>query len=71
LREPPSGNGAWTDGLRQAVKDRWVFPLRRDPERVEVLRIHDDAIRAAMPWAEFRERVGGDWHRWQNSRANS
>src|SRR5262245_60944398 len=26
LREPPTGNGNWGTG-RQAVKDRWIYPL--------------------------------------------
>lgn len=34
LRPPPSGGGAWSDGKRQAVKDRWIFHLTRtDPGR--------------------------------------
>lgn len=65
LREPPSGNGAWTDGKRQGAKDRWVFPLRRDAGRVELLRVQDESLRAAMPWAEYREKTGGDFHRWR------
>jgi hypothetical protein len=46
LRPPPSGNGSWTDGNRQAVKDRWVFPVRRDARRFELLRIHDATLAA-------------------------
>lgn len=49
LRPPPSGNGSWKDGASQSVKDRWVFSLRRDERRDEILRVKDDsAIRAAM-----------------------
>ena len=40
LRPPPSGNGNWGGGA-QSVKDRWVFPLRDDAERDEVLRVKD------------------------------
>jgi hypothetical protein len=64
LREPPSGNGKWDGETRQAVKDRWVFCLKRDPERQGLLAIQDDSLRAAMPWAEYREIVGGDYRRW-------
>lgn len=55
LRPPPSGNGAWTDGKAQSVKDRWVFPLQADAARTEILRVKDDAVSAAMPWASYRE----------------
>jgi hypothetical protein len=65
LREPPSGNGSWTDGKRQAVKDRWVFCLRPDENRRHLLAVNDDSIRARMPWAEYREGVGGDYKRWR------
>lgn len=41
LWEPPSGNGSWKDGTRQAAKDRWVFPLRPDERRDEILRVKD------------------------------
>ena len=66
LREPPSGNGAWTDGgKREAVKDRWIFPLRPDDRREALLRINDNGLRALMPWAEYREGSGGDYKRWR------
>lgn len=44
LRPPPSGNGVWTDGKVQSVKDRWVFPMQRDRERAEILSIKDSAL---------------------------
>jgi hypothetical protein len=44
LRPPPTGNGAWTDGKQQSVKDRWVYPLRPDAEREEILRVKDAAL---------------------------
>jgi len=44
LRPPPTGNGSWRDGVPQAVKDRWVFELRRDGRRAELLRVKDDAL---------------------------
>lgn len=63
LRPPPSGNGAWADGEKQGVKDRWVYPLQRDVERASLLAIQDESLRVAMPWAEYRE---PHWHggRW-------
>ncbi len=39
LKPPPSGNGSWKNGEPQAVKDRWVFVLRRDDRRAEILRV--------------------------------
>lgn len=44
LRPPPTGNGSWVDGKMESVKDRWVFPLRKDPDRQEILRVKDDAL---------------------------
>lgn len=44
LRPPPSGNGAWVPGKAQSVKDRWVFPLRRDSERAPILAIKDESL---------------------------
>lgn len=58
LRPPPTGNGAWSEGKRQSVKDRWVFPLADDPARAELLRAQDAAILRKWPWAEYREPDG-------------
>lgn len=44
LRPPPTGNGTWDGKKSQSVKDRWVFPLRRDPRRVDVLSVKDQAL---------------------------
>lgn len=33
LRPPPTGNGSWDGVTMQSVKDRWIYPLRRDPAR--------------------------------------
>lgn len=44
LREPPSGNGSWDGVARQAVKDRWVFPLAADPRRQSILAVNDEAL---------------------------
>lgn len=43
LRPPPSGNGNWGSG-QQSVKDRWVYELRPDARRDEVLRVKDEAL---------------------------
>lgn len=43
LRPPPSGNGNWGTG-QQSVKDRWIFMLRPDAERDEILRVKDKAL---------------------------
>jgi hypothetical protein len=75
LRPPPSGNGSWVPGQVQAVKDRWIYPLRPDPLREERLRINDSGLRAKFEWAEYREPTwrrgrfdprsgGGDYKRW-------
>ena len=55
LRPPPSGGGTWDGVTMQSVKDRWVFPLRPDPERASVLSMKDDAVTRRAPWAEYRE----------------
>jgi hypothetical protein len=39
LKPPPSGNGSWKEGAPQSVKDRWVFVLRPDDRRDEILRV--------------------------------
>lgn len=65
LREPPSGNGYWTSGKRQAVKDRWVFCLTPDADRVSLLAIRDESLRRRMPWAQYQERTGGNYRRWR------
>lgn len=58
LRPPPTGNGAWQEGAPQSVKDRWIFPLRPDAERADILAVKDDAILRAMPEALYREPAG-------------
>lgn len=43
LSPPPTGNGRWTaGGDTESVKDRWMFPLRDDGRRREVLMIDPD-----------------------------
>ncbi len=39
LKPPPSGNGSWDGKKGQSVKDRWIFALRPDIERTEILRV--------------------------------
>lgn len=55
LRPPPTGNGSWTEGKQQAVKDRWIFPLKPDDRRATILPVNDSAVAKAMPWASYRE----------------
>ena len=61
LRPPPTGNGSWTDGVIEAPKDRWVFPIRRDARRSELLRVNDESIMRRNPGAGYQEprRFGG------------
>lgn len=55
LRPPPSGGGSWDGQTRQEPKDRWVYPLRPDPERPQILSIKDASIVKKYPNAEYRE----------------
>ena len=48
LYPPPSGNGDWGTGA-QSVKDRWVFPLRADARRDEILRVKDGRAPTPAP----------------------
>jgi len=81
LRPPPGGAGSWDGKTQQAVKDRWVFPLRPDPTRAGALSISDPAVLRRMPWAQYveprwkhrRGRMrptggGGDYKRWNKER---
>ena len=53
LRPPPTGNGSWANkGV--SVKDRWVFLLKPDSERVALLRLSDPGLLKRFPWAEYR-----------------
>lgn len=65
LRPPPSGNGAWTLGCAQGVKDRWVYPLRPDARRVSVLVAKDAAILKKRPQFTYREPNGADYALWR------
>lgn len=64
LRPPPSGNGDWGTG-QESTKDRWVYPLRPDADRAELLAIRDEALTRKYPWLVWDDRRGYDWHRWQ------
>jgi hypothetical protein len=44
LRPPPTGNGKWNSDKVQAVKDRWVCPLRSDPRRAVLLAVKDESL---------------------------
>lgn len=62
LRPPPSGNGAWAEDDGQAVKDRWVFPLRPDPRRAELLRCVDlAAVRFWLGAGGDLEAIPAEW----------
>lgn len=41
LRPPPTGLGSWDGETTQAVKDRWVFPLRRDARLAAAVAVND------------------------------
>ena len=61
LRPPPSGGGSWDGQTVQSVKDRWVYLLRPDAERVALLTMKDDSLVKRYPWALYREPRGADW----------
>jgi hypothetical protein len=63
LRPPPSGHGAWSPNKPQSVKDRWVFPLRRDRRRRQCLVAQDAAVLRRWPWAEYKEPGGVSYKR--------
>lgn len=44
LRPPPTGNGSWKTGSAQSVKDRWIYEIRSDERRAEILRVKDDSL---------------------------
>jgi len=58
LRPPPTGNGAWSAGRQEPVKDRWVFAARPDAERVAVLTVQDASILRRSPHLRYREPGG-------------
>lgn len=45
LRPPPGLHGRWSeDGKLQAVKDRWVYRVRADSRRQDLLAVHDESL---------------------------
>jgi hypothetical protein len=44
LRPPPTGNGKWKSAQVQAVKDRWVFEMKPDERRDQLLRVNDESL---------------------------
>jgi hypothetical protein len=62
LRPPPTGNGSWSDGESQGVKDRWVYLLRTDAERAALLAIDDASVLRSYPLASYAEPA------WRNGR---
>lgn len=69
LRPPPTGQGTWDGVTVQAVKDRWVFPLRRDPLREIQATAKDESILRRMPWARYKEPGGADFKTWKKHHA--
>lgn len=70
LRPPPSQNGKWKTDKTQSVKDRWVFLLRPDHERVQILDAGDESILRKMPWARYAEPKGADFKMWKLQKEN-
>lgn len=63
LRPPPSGLGSWDGVVQQGVKDRWVFPLRRDPGRSVALAVTDRAAVRSYMTSPDRQRT----ERWRTA----
>lgn len=61
LRPPPTGNGSWTEGKVQSVKDRWVFLVQSDAQRETVLRAKDESVLKRLPFCVYREPKGADY----------
>lgn len=55
LRPPPTGNGKWKSAQQQAVKDRWIFEIRKDLRRSALLQVRDESLqRRGIPtYREF------------------
>lgn len=54
LREPPTGMGI-RGSRRQRAKHRWVYLLRPDARRAEVLRLNDESLARRYPWIGYTE----------------
>ncbi len=66
LVPPPSGGGSWDGIKRQAPKDRWVFHLRDDPRRNEILGL-DETYRRRFPYAIYPT---ASWKRHKSNATN-
>jgi len=66
LRPPPSGNGCWSD-KNEPVKDRWIYPLKADPDRERLLIHNDESIARSYPRSLYSEPGGVDWKRWDKA----
>lgn len=64
LRPPPTGNGSWTGDAAEGVKDRWIFPLKPDARRLEILVAKDEAVLSRMPFVRYKEPGGADFKQW-------
>jgi len=62
LREPPTGAGI-RGGKRQRAKHRWVYLIRPDSGRHDVLRLRDESLERRYPWVGYQE------PRWKHGRA--
>lgn len=65
LRPPPTGQGSWTEGKQQSVKDRWVFLVKEDALREDVLVAKDASILKRMPFARYIEPQGANYKAWR------
>jgi hypothetical protein len=54
LRPPPTGSGI-RGGKKQAAKHRWVFLLRPDDQRAEILKLRDASLARRFPWVSYTE----------------
>jgi hypothetical protein len=61
LSPPPTGNGRWTaDSGIESVKDRWVFPVRGDSRRRNLLTVDPDQSARTL-----RKALAGELPGWQ------
>lgn len=58
LRPPPTGQGDWGTG-RQEVKDRWIFCLKPDATRHDVLTVRD--LASVRYWREHGSDAERGW----------
>lgn len=65
LRPPPTGNGTWDGKTIESAKDRWVFLVRPDPQRVQLLLAQDASALKTFPMARYREPGGADFKAWK------